>query len=212
MQQEGKKEIKLEQRFLGNTGVLVSELCLGTMTFGVTGSCFCFVTRQTFLIPNSNQKIFCYRQKLFCCFVTARSQCSILPCLFRIFVNNSLFPNITNAEGVNAWGMPVASEETSHALLDRFVEVGGNFIDTADNYDKSEEVIGRWVAKRGADKRKDIILATKVRSPTGTGPNDLGLSRKHILDGVERSLKRLQTDYIDLYQVRTFGEVTCYFG
>jgi aryl-alcohol dehydrogenase-like predicted oxidoreductase len=87
------------------------------------------------------------------------------------------------------------------------VEVGGNFIDTADVYSRgvSEEVLGRWLK---GQSREDLIIATKVRGAMGDGPNDAGLSRKHILDGVEASLRRLGTDYIDLYQVHSWDPGT----
>ncbi len=126
----------MNYRLLGNTGLKVSELCLGAMTFG----------RET-------------------------------------------------------------SEEDSFRILDRFVDAGGNFIDTADVYSRgiSEEIVGRWLAKQG---REDLIVATKVRFPMGEGPNDLGTSRKHIMDGIKASLKRLQTDYIDLYQVHAWDPLT----
>lgn len=119
----------MNYRFLGKTGLKVSELCLGTMTFG----------RES-------------------------------------------------------------SEEISHQMLDRFVETGGNVIDTANVYGRgvSEEIVGRWLKGK---RRDDLIVATKVRWPMGEGPNDVGLSRKHILSAVEASLRRLDTDYIDLYQV-----------
>jgi aryl-alcohol dehydrogenase-like predicted oxidoreductase len=65
--------------------------------------------------------------------------------------------------------------------------------------------VGRWLAGR---RRDDLVIATKVRFPMGTGPNDVGLSRKHILSGVEASLRRLGTDYIDLYQVHNWDDVT----
>ena len=116
----------MEYRFLGRTGMRVSELCLGAMTFG----------RE-------------------------------------------------------------APEAESRHMMDAFVAAGGNFIDTADVYSQgiSEEVVGRWMK----DQRRDgLVIATKVRFPTGEGVNDVGLSRKHILSGVESSLRRLQTDYIDL--------------
>lgn len=126
----------MEYRYMGKTGLKVSELCLGAMTFG----------RET-------------------------------------------------------------TEEDSHAILDRFVEQGGNFIDTADVYSRgiSEEIVGRWLKSKNRD---DIVLATKVRFPMGEGPNDLGLSRKHIMQGVEASLRRLGTDYIDLYQVHCWDHAT----
>jgi aryl-alcohol dehydrogenase-like predicted oxidoreductase len=100
-----------------------------------------------------------------------------------------------------------ASEEMSHRMLDRFVDAGGNFIDTANVYSTgtSEEVVGRWLADK---ERHDYVIATKVRFPMGEGPNDRGLSRKHILDQVEESLRRLGTDYIDLYQVHAWDRGT----
>ncbi len=94
-----------------------------------------------------------------------------------------------------------ADEETSFKIMDRYVELGGNFFDTADVYSagKSEEVVGRWLKQHSA--RDNIVLATKVYGAMGKGPNDQGLSRLHILQAVEASLKRLQTDIIDLYQI-----------
>lgn len=126
----------MNYRYLGKTGLKVSELCLGTMTFG----------RET-------------------------------------------------------------TEADSHQILDRFVSAGGNFIDTADVYTTgvSEEIIGRWLQGKNRD---DYVVATKVRFPMGEGPNEVGLSRKHILAGVEASLRRLGTDYIDLYQVHSWDPVT----
>jgi aryl-alcohol dehydrogenase-like predicted oxidoreductase len=126
----------MNYRYLGKTGMKVSELCLGTMTFG----------RET-------------------------------------------------------------TEEDSHRLLDRFVEAGGNFLDTADVYSAgtSETIIGRWLKGK---RRDELVIATKVRWPMGDSPNDLGLSRKHILAAVEASLQRLGTDYIDLYQVHRWDPGT----
>ena len=125
----------MEYTRLGNTGLMVSELCLGCMTFGKE-----------------------------------------------------------------------ADEETSRELVGRFLEAGGNFLDTADVYSDgvSEEITGR--ALEGV--RDDIVLATKVRFPMGEGPNDVGLSRKHIMQGCEDSLGRLGTDYIDLYQVHCWDGAT----
>ncbi len=99
-----------------------------------------------------------------------------------------------------------ADEETSGELVGRFLEAGGNFLDTADVYSDgvSEEITGR--ALKGV--RDDVVLATKVRFPMGEGPNDVGLSRKHIMQGCEDSLRRLGTDYIDLYQVHCWDEAT----
>src|SRR5262245_14996912 len=126
----------MDYRYMGKTGLKVSELCLGAMTFG----------RET-------------------------------------------------------------KEEDSRQILDRFVAAGGKFIDTADVYTRgaSEQIVGRWLKDRPRD---DLVIATKVRFPMGSGPNEVGLSRKHILAGVEASLRRLQTDYIDLYQVHCWDHVT----
>jgi aryl-alcohol dehydrogenase-like predicted oxidoreductase len=128
----------MKYKSLGKTGLRVSNLCLGTMTFG-------------------NQE----------------------------------------------WG---CDETESKRIVDAFVEAGGNFVDTADMYSNgvSEEITGRLIA----DKRQQIILATKVAGPMGTGVNDLGLSRKHIFDAVDASLQRLGTDYIDLYQVHVYDPTT----
>jgi aryl-alcohol dehydrogenase-like predicted oxidoreductase len=125
----------MEYRRLGDTGLMVSELCLGCMTFG----------RE-------------------------------------------------------------ASEEDSKRLVDRFLDAGGNFIDTADVYSKgvSEEITGRTI--KGV--RDEVVLATKVYFPMGEGPNDTGLSRKHVTQGCEDSLRRLGTDYIDLYQVHCWDSAT----
>ena len=99
-------------------------------------------------------------------------------------------------------------EKTSFKILDKFFEEGGNFIDTADVYSRwvegnpggvSERIIGKWMKSRNV--REGIVLATKVRGRMWEGPNGEGLSRKHIMKAVEDSLRRLQTDYIDLYQV-----------
>jgi aryl-alcohol dehydrogenase-like predicted oxidoreductase len=94
-----------------------------------------------------------------------------------------------------------ADEGMSFELMDRFMELGGTFLDTADQYTTgvSEQIVGRWIAERGV--RDQVVLATKVHSPMGDGPNERGLSRIHIQRGVEDSLRRLQTDVIDLYQI-----------
>ncbi|MDR6676246.1 aldo/keto reductase [Pseudomonas oryzihabitans] len=98
-------------------------------------------------------------------------------------------------------------EATSHRLFDAYVDAGGNFIDTADVYPAlgdgvggraSEEFVGRWLKK--TTKRNQVLLATKVSGRIGPGPNDEGLSRRHIVMAVEGSLRRLQVDCIDLYQ------------
>jgi aryl-alcohol dehydrogenase-like predicted oxidoreductase len=101
-------------------------------------------------------------------------------------------------------------EQHAFEVLDAFVESGGNFIDTADVYTRwaegnpggvAEEIIGRWMQARG--NRQELVIATKVRGTMGPGPNDVGLSRRHILDAVEASLRRLQIDFIDLYQAHS---------
>lgn len=108
-----------------------------------------------------------------------------------------------------------ADEETSFAVMDAFAEAGGNFIDTADIYSRwaegneggvSEEIIGRWM--QASRNRSQMIIATKLRGPMGVGPNDQGLSRKHIVEACEASLRRLQTDVIDLYQSHSFDADT----
>jgi aryl-alcohol dehydrogenase-like predicted oxidoreductase len=105
--------------------------------------------------------------------------------------------------GNQQWG---CDDATSKAIVDRFLEAGGNFIDTADIYSVgvSEEITGRAIR----DRRQSLVLATKVAGPMGGGPNDLGLSRKHILEAVDASLRRLGTDYVDLYQVHAFDPTT----
>jgi aryl-alcohol dehydrogenase-like predicted oxidoreductase len=98
-------------------------------------------------------------------------------------------------------------EAGSHAQLDRYVEAGGNFVDTADVYTAgvSEEIVGRWLAKKNSS---DVVLATKGRFPTGDGPNDVGTSRRHLRKALEASLQRLGVDHIDLYQLHAWDPVT----
>jgi aryl-alcohol dehydrogenase-like predicted oxidoreductase len=104
-----------------------------------------------------------------------------------------------------------ADEETSHRILSEAVEKGVNFIDTADVYSRwaednpggvAEQIIGRWMKSAGIPREK-LVIATKVRGTMGDGPNDVGLSRVHIMDAVENSLRRLGTDFIDLYQTHS---------
>lgn len=131
---------------LGNTGLLVSEICLGTMTFGGKG------------------------------FWTAVGS-----------LNQSVADN----------------------LVARALDAGVNFLDTADVYSEglSEEITGKAMRNSGR-ARTDIVLATKVMGAVGKGVNDRGASRGHIMDGVKASLKRLGTDYIDLYQIHGFDPLT----
>ena len=135
----------MDYRKLGNTGLKVSELCLGTMTF--------------------------------------------------------------------LW---TTDEPGSFAVLDAFAEAGGNFLDTADIYSRwapnnpggtAELVIGKWLKQAGRPRER-FVIATKGRGPMGDGPNDQGASRAHLIHAVEASLRRLQTDYIDLYQIHWWDETT----
>jgi aryl-alcohol dehydrogenase-like predicted oxidoreductase len=100
-------------------------------------------------------------------------------------------------------------EEGGHAQLDRFVEAGGNLVDTADVYSNgvAEEIIGRWLAKRPSDVG-EVVLATKGRFATGAGPNEVGLSRRHLARALDASLSRLQVETIDLYQVHAWDPHT----
>jgi len=132
----------MEHRRLGGTGLRVSELCLGTMTFGV--------------------------------------QCD---------------------------------ETASFAILDRAAERGVDFLDTADCYPvplsletagRTEEILGRWLQGR----RHRFVVATKCFFPMGPGPNDQGSSRRHVLEAIDASLRRLRTDHVDLFQVHAFDPET----
>ncbi len=126
----------MQYRYMGKTGLKVSELCLGAMTFG----------RET-------------------------------------------------------------PEAESYTMMDAFADKGGTFIDTADVYSRgiSEEIVGKWLKNRPRDQ---FVIATKVRFTMGEGVNDVGVSRKHILQAVDASLRRLHTDYIDLYQVHCWDRGT----
>lgn len=99
-----------------------------------------------------------------------------------------------------------ADEATSGAIMDRALQLGINFFDTANIYNNgaSEEIIGRWMG----DKRDAIVLATKAHFPTGRGPNDRGSSRRHITMSVESSLKRLRTDRVDLLYLHHWDDET----
>jgi aryl-alcohol dehydrogenase-like predicted oxidoreductase len=109
-----------------------------------------------------------------------------------------------------------ADEVTSFTIMSAAFEAGINFIDTADVYSRwvegnpggvAESIIGKWI-KQAQIPRDKLVLATKVRSRIGPGPNDEGLSRLHIIQAIEGSLKRLGVDYIDLYQAHAFDEKT----
>lgn len=136
----------MKYNLLGKTGLKVSELCLGTMTFGGKGR-------------------------------------------FK----------------------PIGSlgQEPVDNLIKRSIDAGINFIDTENVYSEgmSEELTGQAIHNLGLD-RDSLVIATKVRGKMGEGPNDSGLTRKHILQQAEASLRRLKTDYIDLYQVHSFDPLT----
>jgi 1-deoxyxylulose-5-phosphate synthase len=106
--------------------------------------------------------------------------------------------------GSSAWRPWVLDEAESRPFVKRALEHGINFFDTADMYSKgaSEEVTGR--ALKEFARRDQVVIATKVFNPMGDGPNDRGLSRKHIFDAIDGSLRRLGTDYVDLYQIHRF--------
>lgn len=101
-----------------------------------------------------------------------------------------------------------SDEETSHAILDRYVESGGVFLDTADVYTRgvSEEMIGRWLARRGG--AADLVIATKARFAMSDSPADRGAGRAHLERAVEASLRRLGVDAVDLYQIHAWDPAT----
>src|SRR5690606_13065032 len=130
----------------GNTGLLVSELCVGTMTCGGRGTWSAIGTLE---------------------------------------------------------------QKPIDELVKCSIDAGINFIDTANIYSEglSEQLTGKAIHNLGLN-REEIVIATKVRGRMGEGPNQAGLTRKHILSQVEESLKRLDTDYIDLYQIHGFDPIT----
>jgi len=116
--------------------------------------------------------------------------------------------------GTMTFGLQTGAAEAC-AILDRALARGVAFIDTADVYPlggtlesvgRTEEIVGEWMRERG--NRQRVLVATKCRGAMGPGPNDQGLSRQHILDAVDASLRRLGTDYIDLYQTHYFDPKT----
>jgi aryl-alcohol dehydrogenase-like predicted oxidoreductase len=137
----------MEYTTLGNTGLLVSKLCFGTMTFGDGRGLF---------------------------------------------------------KGISAVGQAGADK-----MVKTSIDAGINFFDTADNYTdgESEKILGQSLKNLNL-ARKDVVIATKVYNRVGPGRNDIGASRGHIMDGVEASLRRLQTDHIDVYQIHGDDSVT----
>jgi aryl-alcohol dehydrogenase-like predicted oxidoreductase len=103
-----------------------------------------------------------------------------------------------------------SDEQTSHAQLDAFFDAGGTLVDTADVYSAgaSEEIIGSWLRKQPDARRSQVVLATKGRFPMGAGPNDAGLSRRHLRDALDASLRRLGVETVDLYQLHAFDPHT----
>jgi aryl-alcohol dehydrogenase-like predicted oxidoreductase len=120
------------------------------------------------------------------------------------------------ALGAMTFGRDIG-EADAHALLDRFADAGGSLLDTADVYgerspgvpgDRSEEIIGSWLASRPREVTDRIVLATKGRFPTDDSPNGVGLSARHLNRAVDASLRRLGVDAIDLYQAHAFDPYT----
>ncbi len=114
----------------------------------------------------------------------------------------------TMTYGTSQWRPWVLDEGASRPFIQRALELGINFFDTADMYSRgvSEEVLGR--ALRDFARREDVVVATKVFFPMGDGVTERGLSRVHILDSIDASLRRLGTDYVDLYQIHRWDPET----
>ena len=115
------------------------------------------------------------------------------------------------ALGTMTFGLQT-DEALSHRILDKAADGGINFLDTADVYPlggtvettgRTEEIIGRWLQARGAGGRSRFVVATKAVGKVGPNAWDQGASRKHLLDAIDASLKRLQTDHVDLYQLHS---------
>lgn len=106
------------------------------------------------------------------------------------------------------WRQWILGEEESRPFIQRALELGINFFDTADMYSRgvSEEVVGKALAD--FTRREEVVVATKVFFPMSDGPNDRGLSRKHIFDSIDASLRRLRMDYVDLYQIHRWDPAT----
>ncbi|WP_111746153.1 aldo/keto reductase [Salinisphaera orenii] len=114
----------------------------------------------------------------------------------------------TMTYGSSNWRDWVLNEDASRPFFKQALDAGINFFDTADMYSlgASERIVGSTLADYAP--REDYVLATKVFNPMGEGPNDRGLSRKHIMDAIDASLERLGTDYVDLYQIHRFDDET----
>jgi aryl-alcohol dehydrogenase-like predicted oxidoreductase len=127
-----------------------------------------------------------------------------------LYVSEICLGAMTFGGGGGIWGQIGALDQVGTTeLIRRSLEAGVNFIDTADVYSfgRSEELLGQALKDLGT-RREDVVIATKVYGEMGAGPNDRGASRGHIMDSVKASLKRLQTDHIDLYQIHATDPVT----
>ncbi|VTU22740.1 aldo/keto reductase [Variovorax sp. RA8] len=120
------------------------------------------------------------------------------------------------ALGTMTFGLQT-DESVSFRILDKATEAGINFLDTADVYPlggtvettgRTEEIIGRWLQSKGAGARRRFVIATKAVGKVGPNPWDQGASRKHLLDAIDDSLARLQTDHVDLYQLHSDDRAT----
>jgi aryl-alcohol dehydrogenase (NADP+) len=111
--------------------------------------------------------------------------------------------------GSKTWRAWVLEEDEARPFVKRALDAGINFFDTADMYSLgvSEEILGNTLRHFGV-QRKDVVINTKVFNPMGTGPNDGGLSRKHIMDSIDASLRRLGMDHVDLYQIHRWDYST----
>jgi aryl-alcohol dehydrogenase (NADP+) len=111
--------------------------------------------------------------------------------------------------GAKSWREWVLEEEEGRPFIQKALEYGINFFDTADMYSlgRSEEILGKALADFGPGRDR-VVIATKVFNPMSDDPNDRGLSRKHIMHSIDASLKRLKTDYVDLYQIHRFDYAT----
>ena len=110
--------------------------------------------------------------------------------------------------GDPAWRPWILSEEQGRPFIKRALEQGINFFDTADMYSRgtSEEILGRAI--RDFARRDNVVIATKAYFPMSDDPNDRGLSRKHLMASIDASLRRLGTDYVDLYQIHRYDPET----
>jgi aryl-alcohol dehydrogenase-like predicted oxidoreductase len=111
--------------------------------------------------------------------------------------------------GSKKWREWILEEDEARPLVQSAVEAGINFYDTADVYSRGEsEVLTGKLLREFQPQREDLVIATKVFNPMSDSPNDRGLSRKHIMASIDRSLKRLGVDYVDLYQIHRFDKDT----